>query len=68
MINFYMIVYVGILCLTRDSPWFDHDEFECIEHFKFLCLTILFDESDNATVCITVRMESTCLTSAFVQI
>ena len=47
------------LCLTGNTPWFDHDEFECIEHRKFLCLTIPLDKFDNATVCITVRMEST---------
>ena len=47
------------LYLTRDSPWFDHDEFECIEHCKFLHLTIHLDEFDNALICITVRMEIT---------
>lgn len=59
-----MIVCVDVLkmmnlCLARDSSWFDHDEFECIEYCKFLCLTNLLHEFDNATVCITVRMEST---------
>ena len=50
-----MIVCVGVLsmvnlCLTRDSPRFDHDEFECIEHRKFLHLTIPLDEFDYHTV------------------
>ena len=49
----------GKFVFTRNSHWFDHDEFECIEHCKFLHLTILLDKFDNATVCITVRMEST---------
>ena len=63
MILFALIAHVGVLSMVDLCVY--HDEFECIEYCKFLCLTILWT---GLSMCIVHYLENGkyyCLTIGF---